>query len=105
MVLETTWQTPTGWITVHDLLVIGPVQAGGRRADYHRALSDFGAAGALIRIATCISGRVEAVVNCVPLFNYRSTVLAIADDLTKDGLVLRYRVEGTDTGFETARLR
>jgi GH15 family glucan-1,4-alpha-glucosidase len=30
----------------------------------------------------------------------RSTVLAIADDLTKDGLVLRYRVEGTDTGFE-----
>jgi hypothetical protein len=27
-------------------------------------------------------------------------VLAIADDLTKDGLVLRYRVEGTDTGFE-----
>jgi hypothetical protein len=27
-------------------------------------------------------------------------VLAIADDLTKDGLVLRYRVEGADTGFE-----
>ena len=30
----------------------------------------------------------------------RATVLAIADDLTEDGLVLRYRVEGTDTGFE-----
>src|SRR4029077_7144238 len=30
----------------------------------------------------------------------RSTVLAIADDLTKDGMVLRYRVEGTNTGFE-----
>jgi GH15 family glucan-1,4-alpha-glucosidase len=30
----------------------------------------------------------------------RATVLAIADDLTQDGLVLRYRVEGTDTGFE-----
>jgi alpha,alpha-trehalase len=30
----------------------------------------------------------------------RSTVLAIADELTKDGLVLRYQVEGTDTGFE-----
>jgi GH15 family glucan-1,4-alpha-glucosidase len=29
----------------------------------------------------------------------RSTVLAIADELTQDGLVLRYRVEGTDTGF------
>jgi GH15 family glucan-1,4-alpha-glucosidase len=30
----------------------------------------------------------------------KATVLAIADGLTKDGLVLRYRVEGTDTGFE-----
>jgi GH15 family glucan-1,4-alpha-glucosidase len=30
----------------------------------------------------------------------RATVLAIADDLTKDDLVLRYRVSGTDTGFE-----
>ena len=26
-------------------------------------------------------------------------MLAIADELTQDGLVLRYRVEGTDTGF------
>jgi alpha,alpha-trehalase len=26
-------------------------------------------------------------------------VLAIADELTQDGLVLRYKVEGTDTGF------
>jgi GH15 family glucan-1,4-alpha-glucosidase len=70
MVLETTWQTPTGWMTVHDLLVIGPVQGKGRRADYHRAPSDFGAVGALVRIATCISGQVEAVVNCAPLFHY-----------------------------------
>ena len=30
----------------------------------------------------------------------KATVLAIADELTEDGLVLRYRVEGTDTGFE-----
>jgi GH15 family glucan-1,4-alpha-glucosidase len=29
----------------------------------------------------------------------KKTVLAIADELTEDGLVLRYRVEGTDTGF------
>jgi alpha,alpha-trehalase len=29
----------------------------------------------------------------------RATVLAIADELTKDDLVLRYRAEGTDTGF------
>jgi alpha,alpha-trehalase len=30
----------------------------------------------------------------------RATVLGIADELTEDGLVLRYRVETTDTGFE-----
>jgi alpha,alpha-trehalase len=70
MVLETTWQTPTGWMTVNDLLVIGPTQDVGRRPDYHRAPADFGAVGALVRIATCISGRVEAVVNCAPLFDY-----------------------------------
>ena len=29
----------------------------------------------------------------------KATVLAIADELTQDGLVLRYRTEGTDTGF------
>ncbi len=30
----------------------------------------------------------------------KETVLAIADELTEDGLVLRYRVDSTDTGFE-----
>ncbi len=73
MVLETTWQTPTGWLTVHDLLVVGPTQSEKRRADYRRAPSDFGAVGVLLRIATCISGRVEAVVNCAPLFDYGSS--------------------------------
>jgi GH15 family glucan-1,4-alpha-glucosidase len=73
MVLETTWQTPTGWMTVHDLLVMGRTRDQARRADYHRAPSDFGAVGALLRIATCISGHVEVMVNCGPLFNYGAT--------------------------------
>jgi GH15 family glucan-1,4-alpha-glucosidase len=30
----------------------------------------------------------------------KTTVLAIADELTEDGLVLRYKVDSTDTGFE-----
>jgi alpha,alpha-trehalase len=70
MVLETTWQTPTGWMTVQDFLAVGPVKGGARRVDYHRAPADTGAVGALVRIATCISGRVEVMVNCAPLFNY-----------------------------------
>jgi GH15 family glucan-1,4-alpha-glucosidase len=70
MVLETTWQTATGWMIVQDFLAVGPAKGGARRADYHRAPADFGAVGALVRIATCISGRVEVMANCVPLFNY-----------------------------------
>jgi alpha,alpha-trehalase len=70
MVLETTWQTPTGWMTVYDLLAVGPLQNQRRRADYHRAPTDFGAVGVLLRIATCISGRVEITVNCGPQFDY-----------------------------------
>ena len=70
MVLETTWQTATGWMTVHDLLVMGRTQDQARRPDYHRAPADFGAVGALLRIATCISGHVEVAVDCAPLFNY-----------------------------------
>ena len=31
MVLETTWQTPTGWLVVQDFLAMGPVQHTGRR--------------------------------------------------------------------------
>jgi alpha,alpha-trehalase len=70
MVLETTWQTPTGWLIVQDFLAVGPAKDGARRVDYHRAPTDFGAVGALVRIATCLSGRVEVMVNCAPVFNY-----------------------------------
>jgi len=70
MVLETTWHTPTGWMVVQDFLAVGPAKGGARRADYHRAPADSGAVGALVRIATCISGRVEVMLNCAPQFNY-----------------------------------
>jgi alpha,alpha-trehalase len=58
---------------VQDFLAVGPVQQTGRRPDYHRAPADFGAVGALVRIATCISGRVEVMVNCDPQFDYGRT--------------------------------
>jgi GH15 family glucan-1,4-alpha-glucosidase len=72
MVLETTWHTPTGWLVVHDLLVVGPMQGGERRANYRRAPGDFGATGTLLRHAKCIKGRVEVFVNCAPVFEYGS---------------------------------
>ena len=73
MVVETTWQTPTGWMIVQDLLVVDHLSREGRRADYRRAPADFGATGVLLRIATCISGRVEVAVNCATVFDYGAT--------------------------------
>jgi GH15 family glucan-1,4-alpha-glucosidase len=70
MVLETTWHTPTGWLIVHDLLVVQPVADGSRRADYRRAPGDAAASGTLLRLATCIEGHVEVVANAVPVFEY-----------------------------------
>jgi GH15 family glucan-1,4-alpha-glucosidase len=70
MVLETTWHTSTGWLTVHDLLVMGAPDVHERRADYQRVPGDGLARGMLVRIARCFSGRVEVVANCLPMFDY-----------------------------------
>jgi len=76
MVLESTWHTPTGWLIVQDFLSIGPVPPGERRSEYRRAPGDAAAMGNLVRIATCIGGRVEIVANCAPLPNYGTETLS-----------------------------
>ena len=53
-VLETTWHTPTGWLTVWDLLVMGPAPTDERRDGYRRVPGDDTAQGTLLRIATCL---------------------------------------------------
>jgi GH15 family glucan-1,4-alpha-glucosidase len=70
MVLESTWHTPTGWLIVNDLLVVQPVKDGERRPDYRRAPGESAGSGTLLRLATCIEGHVEVVVNMVPMFEY-----------------------------------
>jgi GH15 family glucan-1,4-alpha-glucosidase len=70
MVLETTWQTPTGWLQVYDCLVTHRWHGGKRREQYKRAPGDFVAAGVLLRVATCVDGDIEVVGNCLPLFDY-----------------------------------
>jgi len=69
-VLETTWHTPTGWMTVYDVLVIGPAPTDERRPEYRRAPGDDVAQGTLLRIAECFSGRVELQAECLPQFDY-----------------------------------
>ena len=81
-VLETTWHTPTGWLTVHDLLVIAPGESDDRVEGYRRVPGDETARGTLLRIATCFSGHVEMQVNCMPLFEYGTTAGAWSYDGT-----------------------
>jgi alpha,alpha-trehalase len=69
-VLETTWHTPTGWLIVWDLLVVGPAPTDERRDRYRRVPGDTMAQSTLLRIATCCSGRVEVQANCIPQFDY-----------------------------------
>jgi GH15 family glucan-1,4-alpha-glucosidase len=70
MAIETTWHTPSGWLIIHDLLVIRKVDGETRRPGYRRAPTDSAASGVLLRTARCISGKVEIDTSCVPLFDY-----------------------------------
>jgi GH15 family glucan-1,4-alpha-glucosidase len=70
LVLETTWQTPTGWLQVYDCLVMHRWHGGERHKHYKRAPGDFVAAGTLLRVATCVDGAAEVILNCLPVFDY-----------------------------------
>jgi alpha,alpha-trehalase len=70
MVLETTWCTPTGWLVVRDALVMGPWQGQERLEGQRRPPGDDTGRGLLVRTATCISGQVDLLLDCMPLFDY-----------------------------------
>ncbi len=70
MVLETTWSTATGWLVVRDGLVMGPWQGRERVEGRRRPPGDFTGRAMLVRTATCISGQVDLMLDCMPLFDY-----------------------------------
>jgi GH15 family glucan-1,4-alpha-glucosidase len=73
MVLETVWQTPTGWVVVRDALCMTPWRHHGMRAaNFHRAPPDWEAAAMLVRTIECTYGHVEVEVACTPAFDYGS---------------------------------
>ena len=72
MVLETTWNTATGWLVVRDALVMGPWQGRARIDGHRRPPGDYTGQGLLVRTATCISGQVDLSLDCMPLFAYGS---------------------------------
>jgi len=75
MILETTWGTPTGWLEVYDVLLIGPWHHDANRASrYARAPRDREAEQVLLRVFRCVDGFVDVELDCEPAFDYGRTV-------------------------------
>jgi GH15 family glucan-1,4-alpha-glucosidase len=71
MILETSWGTPSGWIIVRDLLVIGPWRHETELSHTHRRTpTDYDAEHILLRTIRCVSGEVQLVAECEPMLDY-----------------------------------
>ncbi len=71
MVLETSWETPTGWVVVRDVLSIGPWhEEQERSATHRRAPTDYEADHVLVRTVKCVQGSAEIHLDCEPAFDY-----------------------------------
>jgi len=76
LVLETTWRTRTGWVTVTDALCLGPWYHQTERSRHHRRPpTDYDAEHTLVRLVRCLAGSVEVVLECEPVFDYGRTLL------------------------------
>jgi GH15 family glucan-1,4-alpha-glucosidase len=70
-ILESTWQTRTGWLVVQDFLAVGPWHRTTDRSSLHRRTpGDFDAQHVLLRYATCFYGAVDITLDCEPAFDY-----------------------------------
>ena len=69
-VLVTTWKTPTGWMVVRDALTMGPTRGPDNVTPHTRPPADDDAEHVLVRVAECLSGRVEMEMVCEPVFGY-----------------------------------
>jgi GH15 family glucan-1,4-alpha-glucosidase len=71
MVLETSWETPMGWVVVRDVLSIGPWHHEEERsATYRRSPTDHDAENVLVRTVKCVQGSAEIHLDCEPAFDY-----------------------------------
>jgi alpha,alpha-trehalase len=72
MVIETTWDSPTGWAVVRDVLLVGRWRDDSPGASaYRRAPSDHQAERVLPRTVRCLSGSIEFVRECEPAYRLR----------------------------------
>ncbi len=71
MIVETSWNTSTGWAIVRDALLIGPWHHDDHRASRHRrAPTDYDAEHVLLRTVRCVNGEVQITLDCEPVFDY-----------------------------------
>jgi GH15 family glucan-1,4-alpha-glucosidase len=71
LMIETTWQTRTGWLIVRDALCMGPWHNLTERSKTHRrSPTDFDAEHCLLRTVKCVSGAVDLSMTCDPVFDY-----------------------------------
>jgi alpha,alpha-trehalase len=68
--LLTAWKTPSGWATVREGLIMGPRRGEDRITPHTRPPTDDDAWHTLVRVITCIDGRVEVELVCEPAFDY-----------------------------------
>jgi alpha,alpha-trehalase len=71
LMVETTWQTRSGWLIVRDALCMGPWHNVDERSKTHRrSPTDFDAEHCLLRTVLCVSGSVDLTMSCDPVFDY-----------------------------------
>ncbi len=101
LMLETTWQTRTGWMIVRDALIMGPWHNVARRSKSHRrSPTDYDAEHCLLRTVKCVSGSVDLSMTCDPVFGYGARDAA----WTYDGDAYAAAVAHDDVGNATLRL-
>ncbi|HET9417064.1 MAG TPA: glycoside hydrolase family 15 protein, partial [Candidatus Limnocylindria bacterium] len=71
MVLETSWGSPTGWIIVRDVLLMGPWRHDDNRSQtQRRPPTDYDASHILLRMVRCVNGEMQLTLDCEPVFDY-----------------------------------
>jgi alpha,alpha-trehalase len=72
LVIETTWVTDTGWVVVKDALTIADWVASECDDPHRRGRpeTEHESDRSLLRTMTCIDGRVEMEMECLPRFGY-----------------------------------
>ena len=71
LMVETTWQTRTGWLIVRDTMCMGPWHNLSERSKTHRrSPTDYDAEHCLLRTVRCVSGSVDLSMTCDPVFDY-----------------------------------